>query len=331
MELPLNGNNLGAFTQGDAVPTARSTFEKSKAPVVRAFFMGDQKMSNVAVHQPGALSVQAEEDMILVLQNSLYPGADKGSVRMVLGYCQASGLDPMQKPVHIVPMWDGKSGKMRDVVMPGVNLYRTQAARTGKFAGMTEPEYGPMIEATLGGQPIQYPEWCRVTAKKLMDNGMVAEFTVCEYWIENYAVKGGKEKSIAPNAMWAKRPRGQIAKCAEAQALRKAFPECASAPTAEEMEGKSMGAEMYATHAAPVAATSAEPSDELLKQAKDAAKSGVAKYQEFWTTAGKEGRHSLASYHDSFKSMAADADSARTVESEPDADFVAGLDAGAPE
>jgi hypothetical protein len=38
--------------------------------------------------------------------------------------------------------------------------------------------------------------------------------------------------------MWLKRSRGQLAKCAEAQALRKAFPEVGAQPTAEEMEGK---------------------------------------------------------------------------------------------
>lgn len=205
-------------------------------------------MSNaLAAQQQNAVVAQTEEELILVLQNSLYPGAQIGSVQMVLGYCQAAGLDPMQKPVHIVPMWDSKQGGMRDVIMPGVNLYRTQASRTGRFAGMSEPEFGPMIEDTLGGQTIRYPEWCKVVVKRQLDNGTIAEFSATEYWIENYAVKGGKEKSIAPNAMWAKRPRGQISKCAEAQALRKAFPECGSQPTAEEMEGKQMNQEIDIT------------------------------------------------------------------------------------
>lgn len=195
---------------------------------------------NALVKQETTALALRDDELIAVLQSSLYPGAAPESIKLVLGYCKASGLDPMQKPVHIVPMYDRDSGRMRDVVMPGINLYRTQASRSGSFAGMTEPEFGPDRTEDIGGQTITYPEWCRVTAKRLMSNGMVAEFTAREFWIENYAVKGGKDKSIAPNAMWTKRPRGQLAKCAAAQALRMAFPEIASAPSAEEMEGKTI-------------------------------------------------------------------------------------------
>lgn len=203
----------------------------------------------LATQQGGALALP-DDELIEVLRSSLYPGAAVPSVKMVLGYCKAAGLDPMLKPVHIVPMWDGKAKQMRDVVMPGVGLYRTQAARTGTFAGQTEPEFGPMVTEKVGGVQITFPEWAKVTVKKTMANGSVAEFTAIEYWMENYAVKGGAEKSVAPNAMWMKRPRGQIAKCAAAQALRLAFPEAGSQPTAEEMEGKTLddGGE----HAAPI-------------------------------------------------------------------------------
>jgi phage recombination protein Bet len=196
-------------------------------------------MSNKIQTRPsGALALQMDEgELMQVLQSSLYPGASPASIKMVLGYCKATGLDPMQKPVHIVPMWDAKSSSMRDVVMPGIGLYRTQAARTG-CAGVTEPEFGPDVSEVIGGTQITYPAWCRVTVKRRQASGAVDEFTAKELWKENYAVRGGKEKSIAPNAMWQKRPYGQIAKCAEAQALRKAFPEIGSEPTADEMAGK---------------------------------------------------------------------------------------------
>lgn len=190
----------------------------------------------------GALVSADQQDAIrTALKTSLYPGASDASVELVLSYCRAAGLDPMQKPVHIVPMWDGKAKQMRDVVMPGIGLYRTNAARTGEFAGMSEPEFGPMVTERLGDREVTFPEWCKVTAYRQLRTGHVAEFTAVEYWVENYAIKGGKDQDQSPNAMWSKRARGQLAKCAQAQALRMAFPEAVgSAPTADEMEGKSI-------------------------------------------------------------------------------------------
>ncbi len=190
--------------------------------------------------------VPDDNRMVEIMRDSLYPGAKPESVRMALGYCQARGLDPMLKPVHIVPMWvkgatKGERGEMRDVVMPGIALYRIQAARSGVYNGKSEPEFGPDQTKTFAGtdrdgnersRTVTFPAWCRVTVKR-----GDAEFTAKEYWTENYATAG--RDSEAPNEMWAKRPYGQIAKCAEAQALRMAFPELTGGePTAEEMEGK---------------------------------------------------------------------------------------------
>lgn len=178
-----------------------------------------------------------EEELFKVLSNSLYVGAQAESIKMVISYCKASGLDPLQKPVHIVPMWDKNSKQMRDVIMPGVGLYRTQAARSNALAGISEPEFGPAVEFKLNGGNFSAPEWCRVVVKRLLTNGAIADFSALEYWIENYATAG--KDSDAPNAMWKKRPRAQLAKCAQAQALRMAFPEMTGgAPTADEMEGK---------------------------------------------------------------------------------------------
>jgi phage recombination protein Bet len=260
-------------------------------------------MTNDLTTQP-----QSEGELIQVLQSSLYPGAAIDSIRMVLGYCKAAGLDPMLKPVHIVPMWSREQQAMVDVIMPGVGLYRTQASRSGQFAGMTEPEFGPDVTADIGGQMITYPEWCRVTVKRALSRGVIAEFTAREYWLENYAVKGGTDKSVAPNAMWKKRPRGQLAKCAAAQALRIAFPELGAQPTAEEMEGKTIDP------AEPFPLLAPEPPKELLAAAQAAAKLGERTYAAFWHDAGKDKRKLLAGHHDALKLDAIAADKARTVE-----------------
>lgn len=203
------------------------------------------------VRQPSAgipALMMDEAELISVLQNSIYPGAKLESIKMVVSYCRAGGLDPLQKPVHIVPMRVKKPNggrddyEWRDVVMPGIGLYRTQAARSGLYAGVSEPEFGPDKTMRIGDTEFVYPEWCRVTVKRLSADGIREfEFTATEYWIENYATKGRDSRS--PNDMWGRRPRGQIAKCAEAQALRKAFPEIGAAPTADEMEGKVIGDE----------------------------------------------------------------------------------------
>lgn len=180
-----------------------------------------------------------DEPTWAALCNTVYPGANPDSVVMAIDYCKARNLDPMLKPVHLVGMSvkNAQTGnrEWRDVAMPGVGLYRIQASRSGDYAGADEPEFGPTVTQTLGHVEVTYPEWCKYTVYKLIGDRVVG-FSSKEYWLENYATAG--KDNPAPNAMWKKRVFGQLAKCAEAQALRKAWPEIGQEPTAEEMEGK---------------------------------------------------------------------------------------------
>lgn len=180
-------------------------------------------------------------EVVRVLRSSLYPGAKTESIELVLSYCRVNGLDPMLKPVHIVPTSvknERGEWETRDVLMPGIADYRIKAARSGEYLGKSEPVFGPTRTEKLDGVTVTFPEWCQITVYRMV-NGQRAEFPAREYWMENYATR--KRDSTAPNAMWAKRAFGQLGKCAEAQALRMAFPEFSGgAPTAEEMEGKTL-------------------------------------------------------------------------------------------
>jgi phage recombination protein Bet len=198
----------------------------------------------VAAQTP-SLALQ-EQELIGVLESSLYPGAKAESIKLVIGYCRAAQLDPMLKPVHIVPMrvkqkkrdGAGFDWVWRDVIMPGIELYRIKADRTGQYLGLSEPTFGP--EQVIAG--VKYPQWCKITARRLVGN-RTAEFPATVYWLESYATEGKDDQgndSQAPNRMWRKRPYGQLEKCAEALALRRAFPELGAVPTADEMAGKAI-------------------------------------------------------------------------------------------
>lgn len=205
----------------------------------------NQGLSNVS-NANIALVSSTDENTFRVLQETLYPGSTDQEVAMILSYCKARRIDPILKPVHLVPMSvktdkktsDGKFVyERKNVIMPGIGLYRIDASRSGQYAGMNEPEFGEEVTEKIGEAMITYPRWCKVTVKKLLPNGSIAEFTAKEYWKENYASKSKFDK--APNEMWSTRMYGQIAKCAEAQALRKAFPDVVGNEyTKEEMEGK---------------------------------------------------------------------------------------------
>jgi phage recombination protein Bet len=182
-----------------------------------------------------------EGELMSVLRSSLYPGAKDESIKLVIDWCRVQNKDPMKRPVHIVPMNVKKSGskddyEWRDVLMPGIGDYRTDAARTGMYGGIDEAKFGPDITRKWGDVEVTFPEWCEVTVYRIIGHQRFPFSSGKIRWLETYATI--RRDSKCPNAIWQKRPYGQLDKCAEAMALRRAFPEVGAQPTAEEMEGR---------------------------------------------------------------------------------------------
>jgi phage recombination protein Bet len=187
-----------------------------------------------------------------VLTDAIFPNAKTAeSVMMALEYCRVRNLDPFKRPVHIVPMYSTASRKMIETVWPGINELQVTAARSGAWAGMDEPVWGPEQTLTFegagdqdeNGDPvaarkitIHVAEWCSVTVYRIVGGQRVA-FSEPVYWSEAYA--RAARNTDMPNAMWLKRPKGQHIKCAKAASLRAAFPEdLGSTYAAEEMEDR---------------------------------------------------------------------------------------------
>lgn len=189
-----------------------------------------------------------DESMWSALTSSIFPGAKPESIIMAVEYAKARHLDIMKKPCHIVPMSvkDAKTGQSqwRDVIMPSITEHRITATRTNQYAGQDAPVFGPMVNITFGNTSHSVPESCTVTIYRII-HGEKVPFCHTEYFEEACATT--KDGSL--NSMWTKRKRGQLAKCAEAGALRKAFPEeIGNEYTVEEMQGKEItvgGSEMF--------------------------------------------------------------------------------------
>jgi phage recombination protein Bet len=155
---------------------------------------------------------------------------------MALEYCKRRDLDPFKRVVHIVPVWDSKRGREVETVWPGIAELRTTAARTGQYAGFDAAVFGPDITKKLGDREVTFPEWCQMTVYRIV-SGIRCPFVGPKVTFLSIYQRASS-KTSAPNAIWAKRPSEQLEKCAEAAALRRAFPEeLGNEYAAEEMRG----------------------------------------------------------------------------------------------
>lgn len=227
---------------------------------------------------PQAALARAVEPEVWRSLREMYDNPSDDSLGLVIDYCKARKLDVMKKPVHIVPVYSQRQKKMVETVWPSIQEVRTTAARTGLFAGMDETKYGETRNDKVGAVQMEYPDWAQITVYRMVGGARCAFTGPKVYWLEAYATKSRDDAS--PNSMWQKRPWGQLEKCAEAAALRRAFPE-ESSMTADEMFGRvledhGLNDDPIAAPAAaaPAAAASADQRAMMPKKRKGA--SGVA-------------------------------------------------------
>lgn len=193
-----------------------------------------------------------------VLVDAVWPSAQTvESVCLAVNYCRSRNLDPLKRPVHIVPVYSKKLRKYVETIWPGISELRTTAHRTGVYAGKDGAIYGPDKtrkfhgpqsddddDDNRGGKrtgPVEveltFPEWCQITVYRVVQGMRCAFVGPRVYWEEAYATRS--YRSELPNDMWEDRRSGQLEKCAEAAALRAAFPEeLGNQYTAEEMHGR---------------------------------------------------------------------------------------------
>lgn len=128
-----------------------------------------------------------------------------------------TGLDPMAKQIYPIYRWDSKLGAEKLTIQVGIDGMRATAQKTGEYAGSDDAVF-----EEADGKPVK----ATITVYKINSKtGERMPITASARWSEYVQTyKDKKTNEWKPSGMWAKMPYNQLAKCAEALALRKAFP-----------------------------------------------------------------------------------------------------------
>lgn len=163
--------------------------------------------------------IEFNQDKVELIKRTICKGATQDELELFLGQCQRTGLDPFSKQIHAVKRWD--KGARREVmaIQVAIDGFRLIADRTNKYAGQVGPfwcgEDGKWVDVWLDKDP---PKAAKVGVLR-------SDFKEPAWGIAVFKSFVQTDKDGFPTFMWKKMPEVMIAKCAEAQGLRKAFPQ----------------------------------------------------------------------------------------------------------
>lgn len=200
-------------------------------------------MSNVA---PLPSRSAFSDAQLRLIRQTVAADTNPAEFDLFIAAAQHAGLDPFRKQISAIVFSKNNAAKRKMSIITTIDGFRVIAERTRRYRPDDMPPAFVMDEALRGPENPAGIVSVSVKVYKRDDDGHWFPCIGEAYWSEFAPIEdewvdaeGGRrrsgKKSVSGN--WARMPRVMLAKCAEAQALRRAFPDAFSGLYAEdEME-----------------------------------------------------------------------------------------------